>query len=335
MTAQALADELEVSIRTVYRDVDSLSEAGVPIYGDRGPDGGYQLLDGYRTRLTGLTADEAESLFLAGMPGPAAELGLGTVLAAAQLKLMAALPPELRSRAGRIRERFHLDAPGWFQESEQPPFLAEVADAVWNQRPLNIRYERWGNVTVERTVNPLGVVLKAGSWYLVAAVDGQARTYRVTRLLDVQTMDGHFERPDDFDLVAYWQTWAGEFLERLYSYHVEVRLSPRAIEMLPYLFNRFAAPAALASAEPPDVDGWVRVSLPIESERHAPFEIMRFGADAEVISPPELRNEIAQIARNLAALYCVDGSANGTAVDDNGRSINLSAGTTSITTPTP
>ncbi|MEQ7126780.1 WYL domain-containing protein [Actinopolymorpha sp. B11F2] len=171
MTARELANELDVSVRTVYRDVESLSAAGVPVYADRGPAGGYQLLDGYRTRLTGLTGDEAESLFVAGIPEPAAaELGLGSVLAAAQLKIMAALPPELRTRAGRIRERVHLDAPGWFHEVERPRHLTGVADAVWNQRVIEIRYVRAGSARreVSRTLEPHGLVLKTGVWYLAA-----------------------------------------------------------------------------------------------------------------------------------------------------------------------
>ncbi len=169
MTAPELARELEVSVRTVYRDVESLSAAGVPVYADRGPAGGYQLLDGYRTRLTGLSGDEAESLFLSGMPAPAAaELGLGSVMATAQLKVMAALPEELRTRAVRVQERFHLDAPTWFREVERSEHLTAVADAVWNQRVVEVRYERWGRKQVTRVLEPYGLVLKTGVWYLAA-----------------------------------------------------------------------------------------------------------------------------------------------------------------------
>src|ERR1700761_6798944 len=166
MTAQEPAGELEASVRTVYGDVESLGASGVPIYADRGPTGGYQLLDGYRTRLTGLTRDEAGTLFLAGAPGPAAELGLGSDLAAAELKLRAALPAELGERADRMRERFHLDAPGWFRAEEPTPFLGAVADAVWTGRKVTMRYLRWkAPREVTRTVSPLGLVLKAGRWY--------------------------------------------------------------------------------------------------------------------------------------------------------------------------
>ena len=167
LTAQQLADMLEVSVRTVYRDVESLSEAGVPVYGDAGPDGGYQLLGGYRTRLNGLTAAEAQALSLAGMQRAAAELGLGTVLATAQLKLQAALPAELRDRTDAISERFLLDAPGWYHDGDSSPYLAAVADAVWHQRRIEVRYRRWTAPTdVTRLLDPHGIVLKAasGTW---------------------------------------------------------------------------------------------------------------------------------------------------------------------------
>lgn len=302
MTAQELAEELEVSVRTIYRDVESLSEAGVPLYADRGPVGGYQLLDGYRTRLTGLTPDEADSLFLAGVPGPAAELGLGSVLAGAQLKLLAALPPELRSRAGRIRERFHLDAPGWFYDGDQPPHLAAVADAVWNQRSLKVRYRRWTG-EVDRTLDPLGLILKGGVWYLVARVSGQVRTYRVSRVLELETLDERFERPEGFDLAAFWGSWAEQFRTRLYRGEAVVRLSPRAVELLPYLFNATTARLTMERAGPPDQEGWIEAVLPTESVDHAYHELLRFGADAEVIAPPELRTRMAEAAHALARIY--------------------------------
>ena len=181
LTAGELADELEVSVRTIHRDVDALSAAGVPIFAERGPHGGIRLVDGYRTRLTGMTADEAEALFLSGLPGPAAELGLGTVVAAARLKVLAALPAELRSRASRLVERFHLDAAGWFQAGEPVPHLGTVSEAVWEGQALRIEYRR-ERMPVARDLGPLGVVLKGGVWYLVATSDGQIRD--VSRLAD-------------------------------------------------------------------------------------------------------------------------------------------------------
>jgi predicted DNA-binding transcriptional regulator YafY len=306
MTAQRLADELEVSVRTIYRDVESLSAAGVPVYADRGPDGGYQLLDGYRTRLTGLTTDEADSLFLTGMPGPAAALGLGAELAAAELKLLAAMPPELRSRAGRIRERFHLDAPTWFREPEQVPHLTAVADAVWNQRRIEVHYRRWSHPQrVTRTLDPL--VIKAGHWYLVARSVARSqeaiRTYRVVRILAVETLAGGFVRPAGFDLAVFWTDWAQRFEADIYGHEATVRLSPEGLRRVEYLLPVTMARAAHDTAGPPDDDGWVRATIPIESVRHGHSDLLKLGSDIEVVDPLELREAIAQSARDLIKIY--------------------------------
>lgn len=310
MTAPALAAELEVSVRTVYRDVESLSAAGIPIYADRGPDGGYRLLDGYRTRLTGLTSDEAESLFLAGVPGPAAELGLGGALAAARLKLTAALPPELRDRAFRVAQRFHLDAPGWFRDAEDTPFLADIASAVWRERRIAVRYRRWSRDEVERELNPLGLVLKAGVWYLVAtrvdAADaglGEPRTYRVARVLALRNVDRPVRHPDGFDLAAFWQRRSAELRAALWRDTAMVRLSPRGRELIPLLVGSVEGRAVAESAGEPDEHGWVTATLPIESHRHAEAALLRLGAEVEVLTPPELRARMATTARTLAARY--------------------------------
>jgi len=302
MTAQELADNLEVSVRTIYRDVESLHASGVPLYGDAGPAGGYQLLDGYRTRLTGLTTSEAESLFLAGLPGPAADLGLGGVVAAAQLKLMAALPAPLRDRAGRLQERFHLDAPGWYHDPDPTPHLAAVADAVWNQNRLRVRYRRWtAPQEVTRTIEPYGVVLKGGRWYVVARSSKHIRTYRVSQIQRLTTLDEHFDRPDDFVLAEHWQSYLDEFEARLRAGEAVVRFSPSAVERLPDMMSQATVRAVAAGTR--QESGWVEAVIPMESVGHAAGLLLRFGAEVEVLGPPELRNRMAETAVALARLY--------------------------------
>jgi predicted DNA-binding transcriptional regulator YafY len=304
MTAAELSGELEVSIRTIYRDVEALSSAGVPVYADRGPAGGYQLLDGYRTRLNGLTTEEASSLFLAGLPGPAAELGLGEVAANAELKMLAALPPEPRFHAARMRERFHLDVPGWYRDADKAPFLGEVAEAVWDQRPLRMTYRRWGPRDVERLADPYGLVLKGGSWYMVAAVGGGVpRTYKVERIIAAELLDGRFERPGGFDLAAYWQRYTEEFRARMYTGEALVRMAPGTESMLRYTVGVEIADTALAAADPPDEDGWVVLRLPTESVRHACWLLLRLGGDIEVLGPPELREQMTATVARLSELY--------------------------------
>lgn len=253
MSAPELAEELEVSVRTVYRDAEALAAAGVPVYAERGPAGGFRLMDGYRTRLTGLTDDEADSLALAGMPAAAADLGLGAELVTAQLKLGAALSAGLGERSRRIQERFHLDAEGWFRAADTAPLLSVVADAVWRQRVLRAHYRRWGG-EVRRALHPLGLVLKAGNWYLVASAEGAVRTYRVSRFLEVTATDEPSARPAGFDLAAYWETASRDLQARVLRGTARVRVTPAGLRLLPALFGA-AGTRAVDGAKAPDTAG--------------------------------------------------------------------------------
>ena len=316
LTAQQLADTLEVSVRTIYRDIESLSEAGVPVYGDAGPDGGYQLLGGYRTRLNGLTADEAQALSLAGMPRAAAELGLGAVLATAQLKLQAALPAELRERMAAISERFLLDAPSWYHDGDSSLYLAAVADAVWHQRRIEVRYRRWTAPTdVTRTLDPHGIVLKAGKWYLVAANAADAakkgmrirfRTYRINHILGLTDTGERFTRADGFELAAFWASSVAGFRTGLWQGEATIRLSPAGRERAAEMMSSAVISAVDATASAADDDGWVTAVVPIESLIHAHQDFLRLGADVEVLEPAELRARLTETARSLAAIYARD-----------------------------
>lgn len=307
MTARQLADELGVSQRTIYRDVDALQAVGVPLYGDAGHAGGFALVDGYRTRLTGLTGEEAEALSLTGVPGPASDLGLGPVVAAVELKLRAALPTELRDRYGRIRERFHLDAPGWYQDGDTTPHVAAVADSVWRQQTIRVFYRSWTGITVA-VLRPYGVVLKTGKWYMVAHTGHDIRTYRINQILDLQILDQPFDRPEDFDLAGYWKAKVREFRRRLYQGQAVIRVSPQGQERLPDLLASPVVDAFHATASPPDAAGWTTATVPIESVTHATTELLKLGADVEVLEPRALRARLVTETRRLAALYVEDPS---------------------------
>lgn len=304
MTAAELARELQVSERTVTRDAQALCEAGIPVYAERGSAGGYRLVGGYRTGLTGLARDEAEALFLSGLPSALREMGLADAGDAARLKVSAALLPSLRDASAGAARRFHLDAPGWYQEPVTPALLPAVAGAVWDDRTVHARYRRGGRDTgAERELAPYGLVLKAGVWYLCARAQDDFRVYRIDRFTAVTVSDTRFDRDESFDLPAFWAERADRFARSILRTEVTLRLSEAAVRRLPHAVDRVAAQDALAAAGPPGPDGRVTVTLPVESLDVAYSQLLTLGPELEVLEPAALRSRFAAAAERLHALY--------------------------------
>ncbi|MBH1933546.1 WYL domain-containing protein [Streptomyces sp. AV19] len=305
MTGAELARQLEVSERTVARDVLALSEAGVPVYADRGRSGGYRLVGGYRTRLTGLGRTEAEALFLSGVPSALREMGLADAASAARLKVSAALLPELRDASSSAAQRFHLDAPGWWQPADPPPLLPALAEAVWDDRRVTARYRRRDGEEVERGLDPYGLVLKGGVWYLIARVASDFRSYRVDRFTAVSAAaEKRFRRDGTFDLPGFWEEHAALFARSLLRERVVLRLTADGVRRLPHVVDRRSGEEAVATAGPPDAaDGRVTVTLRVEGLDVAYEQLLALGPEAEVLEPEELRGRMAGAAGRMARLY--------------------------------
>jgi len=302
LTAPALARSLEVSVRTILRDVDQLSAAGVPLWGERGRQGGFQLREGWSTQLTGLTEPESQALLLAGLPGAATDLGLGAAAASARLKMVASVPAEWRDQTDRVGARLHIDPVDWYRTRETPAHLREVAEAVWHARRIALRYESWRG-QIERELEPLGLVLKAGTWYMAARGSGQdaVRTYRLDAVKTLRTLPTKFRRPKAFDLAAYWRRSVTRFEAELRALRARVAISPRALDWLRNERIPFALEAASGSELPRP--GWVVAFVPIESIERGARHLLSYGAEVEVIEPAALRRRLLDELAATQALY--------------------------------
>jgi predicted DNA-binding transcriptional regulator YafY len=299
LTARELAKRLEVSERTIHRDMEALSIAGVPVMAERGIGGGWCLLEEYRTNLTGLTEAEIQTVFLMQPSRLLADLGLHQASEAALIKLFAALPRFSRRSAEYVRQRIHVDTASWHRPDETVPYLSTLQDAIWQERKLQLSYLRNDDTTVERLVEPLGLVAKGSIWYLIASVEGEMRTYRVSRIQCATITEQSFVRPPDFDLAAYWEQSSAQFKANLPRYAAMVRVSPTILSYMRHV-SRYAR---IISTQPPDADGWIPLSMQFEGEHNAREYILGFGPLIEVLEPPELREKVVQAAESVIALY--------------------------------
>ena len=302
MCAQDLADELEVSERTIYRDITALSTSGVPVYASRGPGGGVRLIEEYRTTLTGLTPDEARALFMMSIPAPLMQLGMGQKFKGALLKLSASLPDTRRADESRTRQRIHLDSSWWFQSKQDVPYLQTIQQALFQDRRLHIKV-RWDvfQTVFEQDADPYGLVAKANIWYLVYGRDGSPHVTRVSEIAEAELLEETFVRPPDFDLVEFWEQWCEEY-ETHPPFMAKVRVAPEALPVLTeYIGDR--ARGGLSRSHSPDADEWVTLDLPFDSFIAARSRLLGLGRAVEVLEPKALQMSLIDFAEQIVGFY--------------------------------
>jgi predicted DNA-binding transcriptional regulator YafY len=305
MRALDLATQLEVTERTIYRDVIALSTAGVPIYTERGPGGGISLIESYRSDLTGLTREELRALFSMSIPAEFSALGLDKELRAAMIKLSATLPRSSRGDHGQLQQRIHVDTQSWHRSIEHLPHLQTLYQAVWNEKVLTIKYRSAVRVFLEplqAEVNPLGLVAKAGIWYLVCEKDDYHLVLRVDRIIETQSAGDKFTRPDNFELLPYWGSWCQDMEQRSPYFPVKVLLSQTMIPLLTMEFGEDILDTITESLDT-DRNGWLHLTLPFETFEAARAKLLSYGGAVEVIEPIALRMSIQDYAEQIIRLY--------------------------------
>jgi predicted DNA-binding transcriptional regulator YafY len=300
LTSRDLASRLEVSERTIHRDMEALSGAGIPVIALRGTHGGWSLLGEYRTNLTGLNEAEIETLFVTKSSKLFADLKLEKAAEGALLKLLAALPASHQRAAERARRRIYVDVGRWGRHEEGVPLLPTLQEAVWSERKLAFSYDRGRECApAERVCDPLGLVAKGSVWYLVAAVGPDVRTYRVSRMLRAEVLQEPAVIPVDFDLGAYWEASAAAFKSSLPNYTARFRVAPEVFPFLSFAgrFSRVSEPYET------DADGWLRVSVGFDVEEMACQFALSFGSKLEVLEPETLRAKVIQAAKETVEFY--------------------------------
>jgi predicted DNA-binding transcriptional regulator YafY len=300
MTSRDLASRLEVSERTIHRDMDALSGAGIPVVAARGSGGGWSLLGEYRTDLTGLTETEIQSLFVTKPAKLLADLRLEKAADGALLKLLACLPATFRQGVDRARQRIHVDVSGWSRREEAVPFLPILQDALWLERYVQISYERGEHgEQVQRVIAPFGLVAKGSVWYLVGAVDGHVRSYRVSRISQAEMLNERAVVPDDFDLGQYWEQSSSAFKANVPNYVATFWVSPAVWQRL-WFAGRFAR---VTETEEIDARGWRKAVVGFDVEEMACEYAVSFGPYLEVIEPASLREKVITMAQATLEFY--------------------------------
>jgi predicted DNA-binding transcriptional regulator YafY len=293
MTTRQLAERLDVSPRTIHRDMDALSGAGVPVTGQRGQGGGWELLEPYRTDLTGLTAEESQAIFLGALPPSLSQIGLDEAARSARIKLLAALSTNARTSVEYTRERLHIDPTGWSHSPDSVEQLPVIQDGIWMNKVVQLRYRRADGKVVERQVHPLGLVAKGQTWYLVGTVDEGMRTYRVSRILAARLCEADAVRPKGFDLRAYWQDSMVDFQTSLPQYVVWLEISPAIMPRVRFGINF----ARVEETGDPGPDGWIPVTINFGVLDEAIAFVLRFPEDTRIIDPFELREQALERAK--------------------------------------